>query len=101
MFAPRFGDEAGLHKFVDEKTTQLALIETATGKLEEYHPPRGFELRAGYDQRLGARPLQRAIERLVATPLARWKVMNPGQKDLTLRLSLGESGKVVVHSEKV
>ena len=30
--------------------------------------------RAGYDPRFGARPLQRAVERMVATPLVRWKV---------------------------
>ena len=44
LFAPKFSDEAGLHRFAEEKTTRLALIETATGKLEEYHPPHGFEL---------------------------------------------------------
>ena len=33
--------------------------------------------RAGYDRRLGARPLQRALERLVVTPLARWRVEHP------------------------
>jgi ATP-dependent Clp protease ATP-binding subunit ClpC len=32
---------------------------------------------AGYDRRLGARPLQRALERLVVTPLARWRVEHP------------------------
>jgi ATP-dependent Clp protease ATP-binding subunit ClpC len=50
----------------------------------------------GYDQRLGARPLQRAIERLVATPLARWKVSNPGVTSMILRISLGPGERIRV-----
>lgn len=30
----------------------------------------------GYDARFGARPLQRALERIVVTPLARWRLEN-------------------------
>ncbi|HEX7859564.1 MAG TPA: AAA family ATPase [Verrucomicrobiae bacterium] len=56
--------------------------------------------RKGYDQRLGARPLQRAIESLVATPLARWRVMNPKARDVTLRLAVGSGGKVSVNEMK-
>ncbi len=91
-----------------EQITRKELIELAA---REGFTAAGIELRwsdelvahlarAGYDQRLGARPLQRAIERLIATPLARWRVMNPNQRGVILRLSLDESGKVAVHSEK-
>ena len=50
--------------------------------------------RNGYDQRLGARPLQRAIEGLVSTPLARWRVMNPKVRDVTLSLELTPAGEI-------
>ncbi len=41
---------------------------------------------AGYDQRLGARPLQRALERLVVTPLARWRMAHPAVAKAVLHL---------------
>jgi len=45
----------------------------------------------GYDHRLGARPLQRALERIVVTPLARWKVANPLVRDTTLHLDVDDA----------
>jgi hypothetical protein len=39
---------------------------------------------------------QRAIERLVATPLARWKLAQPQVRNLTLQVDLEEDSKVVV-----
>lgn len=48
--------------------------------------------RIGYDQRLGARPLQRAVEQAVAVPLARWRIANPQGSGLTLRLVLETTG---------
>ncbi|MBS0660994.1 MAG: ATP-dependent Clp protease ATP-binding subunit [Verrucomicrobia bacterium] len=41
--------------------------------------------RAGFDHRYGARPLQRAVEELVVTPLARWLLERPALRDATLR----------------
>lgn len=41
---------------------------------------------AGYDERLGARPLQRALERLVVTPLARWRMAHPDVAEGILHL---------------
>jgi ATP-dependent Clp protease ATP-binding subunit ClpC len=49
--------------------------------------------RAGYDQRLGARPLLRAIERLVVTPLARWRVEHPTTREVDLMIDLNKSGE--------
>jgi ATP-dependent Clp protease ATP-binding subunit ClpC len=46
----------------------------------------------GYDHRFGARPLQRAIERLVVAPLARWKIENPSRRDAVLTLGLAPGG---------
>ena len=44
--------------------------------------------REGYDRRYGARPLQRALDRLVVTPLARWRLKNPDALALTLHIDL-------------
>ena len=52
--------------------------------------------RQGYDHRFGARPLQRALERLVATPLARWRVANPRAHDQVLRLEVGPNETIQI-----
>jgi len=57
--------------------------------------------RNGYDQRLGARPLQRAIEGLVSTPLARWRVMNPKVRDVTLSLHLTPAGEILLIAQTI
>ncbi|MBE2284155.1 MAG: ATP-dependent Clp protease ATP-binding subunit [Prosthecobacter sp.] len=49
-------------------------------------------VRDGYDHRFGARPLQRALERLVVTPLAKWRLENAAQRDATLSISLEDGG---------
>ena len=51
----------------------------------------------GYDHRLGARPLQRAVERLVVTPLARWKVTHPTLRNISLKADLGPNNTIEVH----
>jgi ATP-dependent Clp protease ATP-binding subunit ClpC len=48
----------------------------------------------GYDHRFGARPLQRAIERLVVTALAHWKVANPNVKNASLLIDLDDKSAV-------
>lgn len=40
----------------------------------------------GFDQVYGARPLQRALERIVADPVAAWLLANPEQRNITLEL---------------
>ena len=45
---------------------------------------------AGYDDRYGARPLLRALEDRVVTPLARYLIANPTARNVTLHLTLGE-----------
>ncbi len=45
-------------------------------------------LSIGFDQRYGARPLQRTIESSVVAPLARYLLANPEIKDSTLQISL-------------
>jgi ATP-dependent Clp protease ATP-binding subunit ClpC len=51
--------------------------------------------RQGYDARLGARPLQRAVERLVVGPLARFLVAHPGLRRTTLELDWRQ-GELVI-----
>lgn len=49
---------------------------------------------AGYDRRYGARPLQRAIETLVVTPLAKFLVARPELRDAILQLSIDSAGQI-------
>lgn len=50
----------------------------------------------GYDARYGARPLQRAIETLIVTPLARYLVNRPDPKVTTLHLDLNSQGQIMI-----
>jgi ATP-dependent Clp protease ATP-binding subunit ClpC len=52
--------------------------------------------REGYDHRFGARPLQRAIDRVVTTPLARWRVANPGIRNVVLQIDLSSDNQTVI-----
>jgi ATP-dependent Clp protease ATP-binding subunit ClpC len=52
--------------------------------------------KAGYDHRLGTRPLQRALERMVVVPLARWLLENTPVPGTQLRLSLNPTGGLAV-----
>jgi ATP-dependent Clp protease ATP-binding subunit ClpA len=40
---------------------------------------------AGFDPKYGARPLQRAVEQLVATPLAKWLLDQDDHRGSTIR----------------
>lgn len=53
-------------------------------------------IRAGYDARYGARPLQREVERCVVAPLARWLVAHPTARGATVRLDVQENEVRVV-----
>ena len=55
---------------------------------------------AGYDPRYGARPLQRVLEQMVSTPLARWRLANPTLRDATLRLGLDSAGALTVQVQR-
>ncbi len=52
-----------------------------------------FVAEQGYDRKLGARPLQRVVERFVVTPIARWLSENPQVESLQLELVF-EDGRV-------
>jgi ATP-dependent Clp protease ATP-binding subunit ClpC len=51
--------------------------------------------RVGFDARYGARPLQRTLETLVVTPLARHLLEHPGLRAAEIHMDLGEQGEVV------
>jgi ATP-dependent Clp protease ATP-binding subunit ClpC len=50
--------------------------------------------RAGFDARLGARPLQRVLERRVVAPLARYLLTHPTLADAELLIDWEEAGEV-------
>jgi ATP-dependent Clp protease ATP-binding subunit ClpC len=93
---------AEVEAIVRKELSELAAREglaTARLQLQWTEPLVTAIAREGYDHRLGARPLQRALERLVVTPLARWKVANPHLQDATLVLDCDARGCVIVSQE--
>jgi ATP-dependent Clp protease ATP-binding subunit ClpC len=50
----------------------------------------------GFDQRYGARPLQRAIETQVVAPLAKYLLAHPEMRNQLLRISFDESGTLQI-----
>ena len=50
----------------------------------------------GFDHRFGARPLQRAVEKLLVTPLARYLAANPDTNKTTIKADLNKNGEVVL-----
>ena len=51
----------------------------------------------GFDHKYGARQLQRNIERLLVTPLARYLVTYPQVKNVTIKADLSRDRKVIFH----
>lgn len=50
-------------------------------------------LERGYDPKLGARPLQRALEEVVTSPVARYLALHPKLSNATLQLDLTPEGR--------
>ena len=91
-----------LNKTDIEKITQL---ELANIKKREGFVKKGLDLtfsdkliqylvETGFDEKYGARPLQRAIERTLINPIANWMLMNPMVKDKTLVLDY--NGELII-----
>jgi ATP-dependent Clp protease ATP-binding subunit ClpC len=85
-----------------------SIVELQLGHLKERLEDKGIKvrftdevkellIREGFDARFGARPLKRAIERLVANPLARILIEGEGRRSYHVRL---EEGKLVFDSEE-
>ena len=54
-----------------------------------------YLLRSGFDSRYGARPLQRALERHVVTPLARHLLAHPDLRGAKIHLDIDPAGNLV------
>jgi ATP-dependent Clp protease ATP-binding subunit ClpC len=52
--------------------------------------------REGFDARYGARPLQRTLETLVVTPLARYLLDHPALRDTLVQVDVDGRGHVVL-----
>jgi ATP-dependent Clp protease ATP-binding subunit ClpC len=55
--------------------------------------------RVGFDARYGARPLQRTLEQMVVTPLARYLLDHPEVREAHVKLDLGENGGLTIEAE--
>ena len=56
--------------------------------------------REGFDRRYGARPLQRALENLVVTPLARYLLDHPLTRETEVRIELDAEGRVIFRAAR-
>jgi ATP-dependent Clp protease ATP-binding subunit ClpB len=63
-------------------------------ELELSDPARTFLVRSGYDPAYGARPLKRAIQKEVETPLARRILSGEIRDGQHVRIELDESGNL-------
>jgi ATP-dependent Clp protease ATP-binding subunit ClpA len=52
--------------------------------------------REGFDPRYGARPLQRAIEMLVVTPLSKFLVDHPTRRNATITIDSDAAGRISI-----
>ncbi len=78
-------------KMLSEKDITLEVTDEAKEWLAE----------VGFDVTFGARPLKRAIQRLLINPLAEEILKGTIQEGDTVRVELGEQGKLVFSSYKV
>ena len=57
-----------------------------------------FLSREGFDERFGARPLQRTLEALVVVPLAKKLVKEPDLKTQTIQIDVDVEQRIVFRS---
>lgn len=69
-----------------KRNVQLTWSEGVVGRLVD----------VGCDIRFGARPLLRAVERLVVAPISRWLLENPSIRGRTLTLDFDAAGQIVI-----
>ena len=79
----------GLRKRLADRHVELELTDRA----------RGFLVRSGYDPAYGARPLKRAIQREIETPMARLIIAGEVRDGQHVVADLDSSGKLVFESE--
>ena len=87
---------------------KITLKELEELKQREGFTKRGFQLefttavaahlsKVGFDERYGARPLQRAIEREIVSPLAQWILANPKVENCKLKVDFQEGELKISH----
>jgi len=79
----------GLRKRLADRHVELELTDRA----------RGFLVHSGYDPSYGARPLKRAIQREIETPMARLILAGEVRDGQHVRVDLDSSGKLVFESK--
>jgi ATP-dependent Clp protease ATP-binding subunit ClpC len=79
-------DKEGLSKILDLKLAHLARRLDDTFKIELEFSPAARELimQEGYDPKFGARPLTRAISKLIENPLADYRLANQNENESLL-----------------
>jgi ATP-dependent Clp protease ATP-binding subunit ClpB len=82
---------AGLRRRLAERHIELELSDRA----------RTYLVRTGYDPNYGARPLKRAIQRDVETPLARLILSGEVRNDQTVYVDLDSSGHLQFETQAV
>jgi len=87
--------EAIARKEIEELAQREGFVSAGI-RISVSEPVVALLVREGYDHRYGARPLQRALERLAVKPLARWRVAHPNSRDAALELILKPDGQVEV-----
>lgn len=93
-FAPLH--EQTIRAIADKELRELAAREGMAGlNLSWDEAVAALVASAGFDQRYGARPLQRALEELLVTPIARELAANPDRRQAKLHLAI-EQGRVVL-----
>ncbi len=92
-------DEASIRAITEKELRDIASREGLTKaglRLEWTDDVVAFLASRGFDRRYGARPLQRALERLVVGPLSRHLVARTGLRGRSLRLRVASDQGLVV-----
>ena len=108
-FINRIDSVAFFHPLTEKEIRQIALKELNELKQREGFTKRKLELdfsenvvkqlaKTGFDIRYGARPLQRALEREIVSPLANWLLENPAVS--TCKLLVDYKKKLIIQPEK-
>jgi ATP-dependent Clp protease ATP-binding subunit ClpB len=80
----------GLRKRLADRHVELELTDQARGHL----------VRVGYDPAYGARPLKRAIQREIETPMARLMLAGEIRDGQRIVVDLDSSGKLIFESKR-
>ena len=105
-FVNRIDSVIMFHSLKQEDIQAITLMELEQVKQREGFTKKGLELEfgegvirhlthIGFDERYGARPLQRAVEEEIIAPLATWMLENPQVANCKLKIQYDHGLKVV------